>query len=77
MSSSQQKPFWQDAVYNRLRHHGIDLFAYVPDGGHAATINRALADPDTTAIPLTNEAEGVPIVAGYHLGGGKGTLLRT
>lgn len=75
MTPENAAPLWQDAIYERLRHHGIDLFAYVPDGGHATTINRALADPDTIAIPLTNEAEGVPIVAGYHLGGGLGTLL--
>jgi len=67
---------WQDTVYERLRHHGIDLFAYVPDGGHATTINRAIADPEAKAVPLSNEAEGVALVAGYHLGGGNGVLLQ-
>jgi sulfopyruvate decarboxylase TPP-binding subunit len=66
---------WQDRLYEQLRANGIDLFVYVPDAGHKITINRAKADPDVTAVALTNEAEGVPILAGYHLGGSKGVLL--
>jgi len=66
---------WQDRLYEQLRAGGIDLFVYVPDAGHKTTIARAKADPDATAVALTNEAEGVPILAGYHLGGGKGVLL--
>ena len=68
-------PSWQDRLYDQLRANGVDLFVYVPDAGHKQTINRAKADPDATAIALTNEAEGVPILAGYHLGGKKGVLL--
>lgn len=66
---------WQDRLYEKLRANGVDLFVYVPDAGHKQTINRAKADPDATAVALTNEAEGVPILAGYHLGGKKGVLL--
>ena len=47
----------------------------MPDGGHKTAISRATDDPDVTAIPLTTEAEGVPLLAGHHLGGGKGALL--
>jgi len=66
---------WMDRLYDKLRSCGIDLFVYVPDAGHKQTINRAKADPDVQAVALTNEAEGVPLLAGYHLGGRKGVLL--
>ena len=66
---------WQDALYDHLKTLGITLMAYVPDGGHKTAISRATDDPDITAIPLTTEAEGVPLLAGHHLGGGKGVLL--
>lgn len=66
---------WQDQLYDHLKELGISLMCYVPDGGHANSITRAEADPDITAIPLTTEAEGVPLLAGHHLGGGKGVLL--
>ena len=66
---------WQDALYDHLKGLGISLMAYVPDGGHKTVISRATDDPEITAIPLTTEAEGVPLLAGHHLGGGKGVLL--
>ncbi len=69
------EPFWQDRLFDYLRDAGVDLFAYVPDSGHGVTIKRANADPDVTAIALTNEIEGVPLLAGYHLGGRRGVLL--
>lgn len=69
------EPSWQDRLFEQLRAHGVDLFVYVPDAGHKTTINRAKADAEVTAVAVTNEAEGVPILAGYYLGGGKGVLL--
>ena len=66
---------WQDALYDHMKELGITLMAYVPDGGHKTAISRATEDPQMTAIPLTTEAEGVPLLAGHHLGGGKGVLL--
>ncbi len=54
---------------------GVTLFAYVPDAGHRVLIDRSLADPGAVSVPLTTEAEGVPMMAGHHLGGGRGVLL--
>jgi sulfopyruvate decarboxylase TPP-binding subunit len=53
----------------------IDLFVYVPDGGHKQLINRSIDDDNAQSISLTTEAEGVPLLAGYHLGGKRGVLL--
>ncbi len=66
---------WQDALYDHLRELGLTLFAYVPDAGHRILIDRSLADPDAISVPLTTEMEGVPMLAGHHLGGGRGVLL--
>lgn len=66
---------WQHALYDHLRGLGVTLFAYVPDAGHRVLIDRSLADLDAVSVPLTTEAEGVPMMAGHHLGGGRGVLL--
>ncbi len=66
---------WADNLYDKLRSMDISLFTYVPDAGHSAMINRALADPDVTSVPLATEDEGVSLLAGPHLGGSRGVLL--
>ena len=66
---------WQDQLYEFLREQGVTLFCYVPDAGHKVLINRSIEDPDVTSVPLTTEAEGVPMLAGHFLGGGRGVLL--
>jgi len=66
---------WQDEVFELLRRHQIRQFAYVPDAGHKILINRSLADPDVHSIALTTEEEGVALLAGADLGGGRGVLL--
>ena len=66
---------WADALYDALREMGAGIFAYVPDAGHKVMINRSLADPDASSVPLTTEEEGVALLAGAHLGGTPGVLL--
>jgi sulfopyruvate decarboxylase alpha subunit len=66
---------WQDELYDLLRRKGITQFAYVPDAGHSILIERALADNEVRAIPLTTEEEGVALIAGADLGGARAVLL--
>jgi len=66
---------WQDEVYDLLRRHNITQFCYVPDAGHSIMIERSLADPGAHSIALTTEEEGVALVAGADLGGGRAVLL--
>ncbi|MEE2611957.1 MAG: phosphonopyruvate decarboxylase [Pseudomonadota bacterium] len=66
---------WADKLNDKIRSMDISLFTYVPDAGHSAMINRALADPDVTSVPLAAEEEGVSLLAGAHLGGSRGVLL--
>lgn len=69
------EPAWPDALYALLREHGVNIFAYVPDAGHKVLIERSLSDADVHSVPLTTEEEGVGVLAGADLGGGKGVLL--
>jgi sulfopyruvate decarboxylase alpha subunit len=66
---------WQEHLYSVIRQHGVTQVAYVPDAGHAHLIERAVADPDVNAVPLTTEEEGVGLVAGADLGGARAVLL--
>src|SRR6185437_17115046 len=68
-------PSWQNELYELLRRHGVTQFAYVPDAGHRALIDRSLADPEAHAVALTTEEEGVALLAGADLGGARSVLL--
>ena len=68
-------PSWQNELYGLLRRHGVTQFAYVPDAGHRALIDRSLADPEAHAVALTTEEEGVALLAGAELGGARAALL--
>lgn len=68
-------PEWSHAMYETLKDEGVELFAWVPDGGHKVPIARSLEDDDVISIPLTREDEGVALLAGAHLGKKKGVLL--
>src|SRR5690348_17285899 len=73
-TAAAAKP-WQDELYDLLRRSGVTQFAYVPDAGHRVLIDRSLADPEAHAIALTTEEEGVALIAGADLGGGRAVLL--
>src|SRR5437879_13273167 len=66
---------WQNQVYDLLRRNRVTQFAYVPDAGHKILIDRSLADPGVHSVALTTEEEGVALLAGADLGGGRGVLL--
>ena len=66
---------WPDAIYRVLREFDVTQFAYVPDAGHRVLIDRSLDDPEVHSVALTTEEEGVGLLAGAHLGGGRGVLL--
>jgi sulfopyruvate decarboxylase alpha subunit len=66
---------WPDRVCCVLKRHGVGLMAYVPDAGHARTIELLSSDPDVFCNVLTTEEEGVAIAAGAWLGGLRGVLL--
>src|SRR2546425_11686768 len=66
---------WPDEIYRILRDWDVTQFSYVPDAGHAVLINRSLEDPEVHSVGLTTEEEGVAMLAGAHLGGGRGGVV--
>ena len=66
---------WPDEIYRVLRAFDVTQFAYVPDAGHRVLIDRSLDDRDVHSVALTTEEEGIGLLAGAHLGGGRGVLL--
>lgn len=79
MSSQKTPPTesgsWIHETLGALKRSGVEIIAYVPDVGHAAAINEASEDPETTAVSCTTEEEGIAICAGAHLGGKRAALL--
>ena len=73
--SEGSAPVWQDGVYDALKAAGIGIVSYVPDAGHARTIERAIDDAEMEAIVLTTEEEGVALAYGAWLGGKRAALL--
>ncbi|MGY9015520.1 MAG: phosphonopyruvate decarboxylase [Rhodospirillales bacterium] len=66
---------WAKSVHEVFQDAGIDLAAYVPDGGLKNLIQHCDADPGMRAVPLTNESEGPCLMAGSWLGGERSVLL--
>lgn len=68
-------PAWQESVFQALKKADVRQVAYVPDAGHAHTIQRAQDDPDIRDVVLTSEEEGVALACGAWLGGDRAVLL--
>lgn len=68
-------PAWPDELFDLLKSAGVRQVAWVPDAGHARVIERVLAEPAMTGIPLTTEEEGVALACGAWLGGDRAVLL--
>ena len=73
--ATKPEPTWPADIYRVLRAHDVTQFAYVPDAGHRVLIDRSLDDPEVHSVALTTEEEGVALIAGAHLGGGRGVLM--
>lgn len=78
MSGSQaggDEPGWVASTHQALLDAGITVVGHVPDGGLSHLIVRLEADDRLRVVRLTTEEEGVAMMAGVHMGGGRGALL--
>lgn len=66
---------WSVDAYRALSAAGVRQVAYVPDAGLTRLIAHCEADTDMRDVLLSNEAEGIPMLAGAWLGGERGVLL--
>jgi sulfopyruvate decarboxylase alpha subunit len=75
MSTAVAATEWQESVFRVLKKAEVRQVAYVPDAGHAHTIQQAKDDPDIRDVVLTSEEEGVALACGAWLGGDRAVLL--
>ncbi len=66
---------WPAEVHHALNVAGVRQVAYVPDAGLTKLIALCEADNAMRDVLLSNEAEGIPMLAGAWLGGERGVLL--
>src|ERR1700744_3455339 len=71
----ETSPSWPEDIFEILGRFDVRQVTYVPDAGHSQLIERVLAEPSMRAVPLTTEEEGVALLAGAWVGGGRGVLL--
>ncbi len=75
VDETRDDPTWPHAVYESLAKAGVRQVSYVPDAGHAALIDRCIAEPAMTTNVLTTEEEGIAIATGAWLGGQRSAVL--
>ena len=66
---------WSEELFDLLRANQVAFFPYIPDAGNARLIGLAERHPDTEAILLTTEEEGIAFCAGADLAGRRATLV--
>lgn len=69
------KANWSAEVHQVLRDEGITEVAMVPDAGHSKLIQLCEGDNDISLVTMTSEEEGIHMLSGVYLGGGKGVML--
>ncbi len=72
---TDKKLDWPADVHKVLRAEGITEVAMVPDAGHSRLIELCEADNDIALTTMTTEEEGIHMLSGVFLGGGKGVML--
>jgi sulfopyruvate decarboxylase alpha subunit len=66
---------WPADVHKVLRDEGITQVAMVPDAGHSRLIELCQSDNAMSLATMTTEEEGIHMLSGVYLGGGKGVML--
>ncbi len=65
---------WSEDVFAAMKARDIGTVATVPDGGLTRLLNLCHEDAGTRVVTLTTEEEGVGLVAGLWLGGGRAMM---
>ena len=75
MAELDNTSYYGNVAHTLLRKHGIEMVAYVPDGGQKHLIELCEIDPEMRAVTLTTEEEGIAFAAGAFLGGKRSAVL--
>jgi sulfopyruvate decarboxylase alpha subunit len=66
---------WADSIVGVLKKYDVRFLNYVPDTKIEKMLDAARRLGGFEALPLTREEEGIGVVCGQALGGGRGVLL--
>jgi sulfopyruvate decarboxylase alpha subunit len=65
---------WSQDVLREIKARGISVVCTVPDGGLTALLTLVQSESGIRLVTLTSEQEGIGIVSGCWLGGGRAML---
>ena len=74
MSEENPHQEWSQAMFDQMVEAGVTLFSYIPDAGNKALIEIADQHNAARSVLLTTEEEGIAVLAGADLVGGRGVL---
>ena len=66
---------WPDVILQVLKQYRIRYINYLPDAMGEQLLRLARNDQDFEILPLAREEEGVGVVSGQAVAGGRGVLL--
>lgn len=66
---------WADGMVKVLKAYNVRYLNYVPDSKIEKILEAARGLGGFEALPLTREEEGIGVVCGQSLGGGRGVML--
>ena len=66
---------WPDTILSLFKQYNIRFLNYLPDAMGERLLRVARTDKDFELLPLAREEEGVGVVSGQSIGGGRGVLL--
>jgi sulfopyruvate decarboxylase alpha subunit len=66
---------WAESIVSVLKKYNVRFLNYVPDAKIETILAAARQLGGFEALPLTREEEGIGIVCGQSLGGGRGVML--
>lgn len=66
---------WPEDIITLLKTYEIRFLSYVPDAIGERILKLARPDDDFDLLPLAREEEGIGVVTGQYIGGGRGAVL--
>ena len=66
---------WAEGIVSALKKHNVRYLNYVPDSKIEKILEAARKLGGFELLPLTREEEGIGVVCGQAIGGGRGVML--
>ena len=66
---------WPEDIIAVLKSYNVNFLSYVPDAIGEQILKHARQDAFFDILPLAREEEGIGVVTGQYIGGGRGAIL--